>query len=54
MFSYCSDQINDENTGCDVYRDGILEVMDNVKDWCCVVRWSLIKMHAQYLQTMTL
>ena len=32
MFSYCSDQINDENTGCDAYRDSILEVMDNVKD----------------------
>ena len=47
MFSYCSDQIiNDENTGCDVYRDSILEVMDNVKDWCCAVRWSLIKRHA--------
>ena len=27
-----SDEINDENTGCDTYRDGILEVMNDVQD----------------------
>ena len=32
MFFHCSNQINDENTGCDTYRDDILEVMNNVKD----------------------
>ena len=31
-YNYCSDQINDENTGCDTYRDGILEVMNDIQD----------------------
>ena len=32
VFLYCSEQINDENTGCDTYRDDILEVMNDVQD----------------------